>query len=114
MKRAIIIGATSGIGKSLCSELVRKGYMVGIYLEGLRISAEKSKLFIQVTDIRPGFVDTDMAKGEGMFSITRVDRAAKQISDAIQKRRKVVYVSKRWRLVALLLSLVPYQIYRKL
>jgi short-subunit dehydrogenase len=30
MRRAIIIGATSGIGRSLAEILVREGYLVGI------------------------------------------------------------------------------------
>lgn len=37
------------------------------YLEGLRQKAKKTGKPIFVTDIRPGFVDTDMAKGEGQF-----------------------------------------------
>ena len=37
------------------------------YLEGLRQKVTKLKLPIFITDVRPGFVDTEMAKGNGKF-----------------------------------------------
>jgi short-subunit dehydrogenase len=43
-----------------------KAYQIN-YLEGLRQKAVKLRAAITITDIRPGFVDTDMAKGEGKF-----------------------------------------------
>ena len=48
-------------------------------MEGLRQKATKSPYSIYTTDIRPGFVDTAMAKGEGLFWVTPVDKAVKQI-----------------------------------
>lgn len=39
------------------------------YLQELRQKAGKLKLPITITDIRPGFVDTDMAKGDGLFLV---------------------------------------------
>ena len=56
------------------------------YLEGLRQKASKLKLPIAVTDIRPGFVNTAMAKGEGQFWVAPVEKAAVQIFDAIRKK----------------------------
>tara|TARA_B110000259_G_scaffold62083_1_gene73496 strand:+ start:2861 stop:3178 length:318 start_codon:yes stop_codon:yes gene_type:complete len=43
-----------------------KAYQIN-YLEGLRQRATKTKHLIYVTDIRPRLVDTEMAKGEGLF-----------------------------------------------
>ena len=37
------------------------------YLEGLRQKVRKSGLPMTITDIRPGFVNTAMAKGDGIF-----------------------------------------------
>ena len=75
-----------------------KAYQVN-YLEGLRQKAGNLKLPVQVTDIRPGFVDTAMAQG-GTFWVSPVDKAAKQIIKAIENKRDIVYITKRWRLVA--------------
>ncbi|MCD9856766.1 SDR family NAD(P)-dependent oxidoreductase [Epilithonimonas sp. JDS] len=43
-----------------------KAYQIN-YLEGLRQKANKIKSQIFVTDVRPGFVATAMAKGKGLF-----------------------------------------------
>ena len=84
------------------------------YLEGLRQKSTKSKNHIIVTDIRPGLVDTDMAKGENLFWLMPVEKVTKQIFYAIKKKRKVAYVSKRWRLIAMILKILPRFIYSKL
>jgi cbb3-type cytochrome oxidase subunit 1 len=48
-----------------------------------------------------------MAKGDLLFWVAPVEKAAKQIWTAIVKKRKAVYVSKRWFLVALLFKIAP-------
>jgi short-subunit dehydrogenase len=55
-----------------------------------------------------------MAKGEGMFWVAPVDKAAQQIYTAIKRKKKVVYITKRWRIIGLLLKIMPYSILRKL
>lgn len=90
-----------------------KSYQIN-YLEGLRQKSTKSKKPIFVTDIRPGLVNTDMAKGEGLFWVMPVDKVARQIFDAIKKRKKVVYVTKRWGFIGRLLKVIPRFIYDKM
>jgi short-subunit dehydrogenase len=90
-----------------------KAYQIN-YLEGLRLNADKSGTNIYVTDVRPGYVNTDMAKGEGMFWVAPVDKAAQQIYTAIKRKKKVVYITKRWRIIGFLLKIMPYSILRKL
>lgn len=81
------------------------------YLEALQRKAAGSGRNIIVTDIRPGFVDTPMAKGEGLFWVAPVEKAAGQIRVAIGKRRRVAYITRRWRLLALLLRLAKITSY---
>lgn len=83
------------------------------YLEGLRLNADKTGLPIHVTDIRPGFVDTDMTKGQRMFWLATPEKAAAQIATAIQRKRRVAYVTRRWALVAWLLQWMPYPLLRR-
>lgn len=90
-----------------------KSYQIN-YLEGLRQRANKTKQPIFITDIRPGFVDTDMAKGDKLFWVSPVEKAARQIYNAIKKRRKIVYITKRWLLIAMILKLLPGWIYDKM
>ena len=83
------------------------------YLAGLRHRAAKSGLALTVTDVRPGFVDTAMAKGDGLFWVASPERAASQIVSAIEGSRRVVYVTRRWRVLATLLAVLPGWLYRR-
>ena len=90
-----------------------KAYQVN-YLEGLRQKATKLKMPIYVTDIRPGFVDTPMARAEEMFWVAPVEKAATQIFNALENKRGVVYITKRWRLVAFVFRMVPGFLYKRM
>ena len=90
-----------------------KAYQIN-YLEGLRQKASKLEGQIFVTDVRPGFVDTDMAKGEGQFWVSEPEKAAKQIYTSIRRRKKISYITKRWLLIAILLKLMPKFLYDRM
>jgi len=83
------------------------------YLEGLRQKSNKLKNVI-ITEIRPGFVKTKMAKGDGQFWVASPKKVAEQILNAIKKKRKIAYVTKRWVLIAVFLKLLPKVIYDKM
>ena len=89
-----------------------KAYQIN-YLEGLRINVNHYGSSITITDVRPGFVDTEMAKGEGLFWVAPVQKAAKQIFEAIKQKKQVVYITKRWKLIALLLRIIPFSILKR-
>lgn len=84
------------------------------YLEGLRQKATGLGLPIAVTDVQPGFVDTAMAKGDVLFWVASPEKAARQIYAAIKKRKDHTYITKRWRLFAWVLKIVPGFIYKRL
>jgi short-subunit dehydrogenase len=111
----VVISSIGGIrGSSQApSYNASKAYQIN-YTEGLRQKAAKLKMKIVVTDIRPGFVDTAMAKGEGQFWVASVNKASEQIFKAIQKKKKVVFVTKRWRLIATILKRIPRSIYDRM
>ncbi len=99
--------------KNAPSYFASKAYQIN-YLEGLRQKAKNSKAPIYVTDIRPGFVNTAMAMGKGMFWVAPVNKAARQIYSLIQKRKDVGYITRRWRLIAWVLKIIPGWIYKRL
>jgi len=76
------------------------------YLESLWLKGKRSKAKIMVTDIQPGFVDTSMAIGN-TFWMSTTKKATKQIYTAIKKKKKKAYITKRWRLIAIVLKIVP-------
>jgi len=87
---------------------------VSSYMEGLRQNVARKGLPITTTDVKPGFVDTAMAKGAGLFWVTSADKAAVQILRAIRSRKSHVYVTRRWRLVGWIMKLLPDVIYDRL
>lgn len=98
------LGALRGEG-SAPAYGASKSYQV-LYLEALRQKSAGGGKRIAITDIRPGFVDTAMAKGDGLFWVAPVEKAARQIETAIRRRRKVAYITKRWRLIGFILRLM--------
>jgi len=82
------------------------------YLESLYMKGKRSKATIFVTDIQPGFVDTDMALG-ATFWMAPLEKATKQIYSAIKNKKKKAYITKRWRIVAFVLKIVPIRLLYK-
>ena len=86
---------------------------VSNYLQGVRYRFNKLKLPVVVTDVQPGFVDTRMAAGN-RFWIASPQTAARQIVAAIRGRKRRVYITRRWRLIAWLVQVVPDALYSRL
>jgi short-subunit dehydrogenase len=68
------------------------------YLHGLQLAVKSRKQPITVTDIRPGFVRTDLVKGDKVFWMQPVGKAARQILAAIKSKKKKAYITRRWAL----------------
>ena len=87
---------------------------VSHYLEALRCRHHMNNSHIIVTEIQLGFVDTKMAQGEGLFWVAPVEKAAWQMLRVIEKKRKHAYITRRWRLVAWIVRLLPESVLRKM
>ena len=88
---------------------------ISSYMQGLRYRAVRKKLDIAITDIRPGFVKTEMTeKNDFMIWAATADKAATQIFSAIKRRKKIAYITKRWDLVAFIMKILPDFIYSKI
>lgn len=90
-----------------------KAYMSN-YAEGLQIKAARMKKDIIVTDIRPGFIDTKMSGGNKRFWMASPQRAAQQIIAAIDRKKRIAYITRRWWLIAQVMKLLPFGLYRRL
>lgn len=90
-----------------------KAYQIN-YLQALRQKAGFLELPITITDIRPGFVDTDMAKGDGLFWKASVEKASMQMFKALRQKNRVIYVTKRWALVVWIIRRIPNLVYNKM
>ncbi|MDD9912337.1 MAG: SDR family NAD(P)-dependent oxidoreductase [Alphaproteobacteria bacterium] len=71
------------------------------YLMGIRLMFKTQKLPVFVTEVRPGFVESEMVEGQkGMFWVAKTSVAAYQMVEAVERKKKVVYITSRWRIVA--------------
>ncbi len=77
------------------------------YLEGLRHKLVKARIPIYVTDIRPGFVDTDMIPKNRYFWVISADKAARLIFKSITRKRNVAYITKRWIIIVAIIKIFP-------
>jgi len=91
------------------SKAFQVNYLESLYFKTKEIKGGK----VYVTDIRPGFVDTRMALGDGIFWMASLEKASKQIYSAIKRKKRRVYISKRWILIALVLKVVPSWLIKK-
>ncbi len=82
------------------------------YLQGLRFKSFRLKLPIILTDIRPGFVDTEILMGnkDKYFWVSSVDKACHQIVKGIENKRRIIYVTKRWKIISFLIKILPEKI----
>jgi short-subunit dehydrogenase len=83
------------------------------YFNGLTVKAAKMKKNIYLTCIEPGFVKTKMAQSTKLFWVVPLDKAAKQIIYAIEKKKRKAYISRRWWLIAQILRFIPHWMYKK-
>lgn len=90
-----------------------KAYQIN-YIEALRKKAFKSGSRIHVTDIRPGLVNTAMAKGDGLFWVMPVEKVASQIISAIRRQKSKTYVTKRWHVLAIINKNLPFDLYKRI
>jgi len=88
-------------------------YMEGLHLKASGMKKRDTNINIYITDVQPGFINTKMAKGKGRFWEAPVEKAASQIFNAIDKKKRKVYITHRWAIIAWILKWLPYGILKK-
>lgn len=108
------IAGTKGIGIS-ATYSASKRYET-TYLEALSQLAKYRKIAVDITDIRPGFIDTALldTTAHRYPMLMSVDYAAKRIVRAINRRKRVAYVDWRWHIVVMLWRLIPRWLWTRL
>lgn len=87
--------------------------MVALFLQGLR--NRLSRQGVQVLTIKPGFVDTPMTAAFKKGALwAQPDDIARGILAALAAKKDVVYLPGFWRLIMLIIRLIPERIFKKL
>ena len=82
------------------------------YLEALRNRLWRHG--VQVTTIRPGFVETPMTAGLQLKGAIAADKAAELILKARDGKKAIAYVPAKWRLIMFVSRNIPSFVFRKL
>ena len=105
------IAGTKGLGPAPSYSATKT--MQNVYLQALEQQANARKLKIRFTDIRPGFVDTDLLAGNYRYPMMlKPDKVARDIVSAIDARRHVVVIDWRYAIVNALWRRLPRALWR--
>ncbi len=81
---------------------------ISTYMQAYRQRSNSMDHDITITDVKPGFVKSEMTEGKkGMFWVAETDKAVKQMLKDIEKKKSYSVVTRRWILVVWLLKLTP-------
>lgn len=105
------IAGTKGLGAASAYSAT-KAYQ-NTYIQALEQLANMRRLPIRFTDIRPGFVDTDLLSGSGRYPML-MDKTnvARQIVKGIYAKRHVKIIDWRYRILVAAWRLVPNWLWR--
>ena len=86
---------------------------VSLFLQGLRAKLEDKG--VKVITIKPGFVDTKMTSGFKKNMLwSSPQKVAKEIKNAIDNKRDIVYLPWFWKYIMIIIRLIPEYIFKKL
>ena len=107
------IAGTKGLGPAPSYSATKA--MQNVYLQALEQQANARKLKIRFTDIRPGFVDTDLLKGDFHYPMMlKPEKVARQIVKALKNKRHIKVIDWRYALLTALWRRIPRPLWRHL
>jgi short-subunit dehydrogenase len=90
-------------------------HFISNYMTGYRQKARRVDADITITDIRPGWVKSEMTDGiRNMFWVASTERACRQMIRAIESKRNRVYITRRWKLIAIFADLMPQWVWDRI
>lgn len=107
------IAGTKGLGPAPAYSATKA--LQNVYLQSLEQQAHARGLKIQFTDIRPGFVNTDLLKGDFRYPMMlKPDKVARRMVSAILNKRHVVVIDWKYAILTALWRCLPRVLWRHL
>ncbi|MGN1376612.1 MAG: SDR family NAD(P)-dependent oxidoreductase [Prevotella sp.] len=107
------IAGTKGLGVAP-SYSATKAYQ-NTYIQALEQLSNMRHLHIRFTDIRPGFVDTDLLAGNYRYPMLMPKRkVAREIVDSVTSHRHVRVIDWRYRILVSFWRIIPNWLWRRL
>lgn len=106
------IAGTKGLGPAPSYSATKA--LQNVYLQALEQQANSRGLNIRFTDIRPGFVDTDLLSGDFRYPLMlRPEKVAEEIVLAIKQRQHIRIIDWKYRLLTAFWRRVPRFAWRR-
>ena len=107
------IAGTKGLGPAPSYSATKA--LRNTYIQALEQLSNSRNLSIRFTDLRPGFVDTDLLSGTHGYPLLMDKTAvAHDIVNSLERRRHVRVIDFRWRIVTALWKAIPNWAWRRL
>ena len=106
------IAGTKGLGAAPSYSATKR--FQNHYIDALAQLTHIEKLNIKFTDIRPGFVATDLLKDRDYPLLMQADQVASRIVKAIDKRQRIVVIDYRYKLLVFFWKLIPQWLWERL
>lgn len=106
------IAGTKGLGVAPSYSATKR--FQNTYIDALAQLAHMEKLPVTFTDIRPGFVKTDLLKNDSYPLLMRPERVAQHIVKALSRKKRTVVIDWRYALLVFFWKLIPDFIWERL
>lgn len=106
------IAGTKGLGAAPSYSATKR--FQNTYIDALVQLARMEKLPISFTDIRPGFVKTDLLKNDKYPLLMRPERVAQRIVRALQRKKRSVIIDWRYVILVFFWKMIPRYIWERL
>lgn len=107
------IAGTKGLGASPAYSAT-KGFQ-NIYIQSLSQLSKMNNADITYTDIRPGFVDTDLLADSRKYPLLmNPEYVAKKIVRAIEHRKRVIVIDWKYKILVFFWRLIPNYLWERL
>lgn len=107
------IAGTKGLGIAPAYSATKR--FQNTYIDALEQLAHLQKLNICFTDIRPGFVATDLLNdGKHYPMLMKADKVGRYIARALKRKRRVVVIDWRYRILVFFWKMIPQRLWKHL
>lgn len=106
------IAGTKGLGVAPAYSATKR--FQNTYIDALAQLSQMQRLNIRFTDIRPGFVATDLLKNGKYPMLMQVNKVALHIVKALKRKKRVVVIDGRYRLVVFFWRIIPRWLWERL
>lgn len=107
------IAGTKGLGIAPAYSATKR--FQNTYIDALEQLANMQKLKICFTDIRPGFVATDLLNdGKSYPMLMKTEKVAAHIVRALNRKQRVVVIDWRYRIIVFFWQMIPRWLWKRL